>query len=379
MSEQKQLGHTAISFSQPNTPSVTSRPRYMDASTTHQQSGSPASRSPQPPAMPNFSANSPKRSPQPHTTFVASPLTRPQYVSRAMQTDCDENDDWYHSLTVSATTRKPYVSLTKRLLIRSHTDRVRLEERMRAEVVSSSHIVSQPLRDQPDTSGMMDTNGGIEPDSAPAQQTDEDVEMQEAHLDHERPSGIPSSNLPVERLRPPDTPPIVSDNPHQSHSNFFKPPPPPWPTSNNALPPNGYRVADMRVQLPPTPSFSTNPTSILVAPSPFSSSLAQSPSGRSSSSYPPLSSSLSAPSIVQPSPVKKKLSLGDYMSRRSNHKVETPGTMGDRMGRRPTMPQILLKPLVEQTKGNEMEEGTIVDTPAREDGEFSEENKDPKP
>ncbi|KAA6414715.1 MAG: hypothetical protein FRX48_01465 [Lasallia pustulata] len=376
-SSSKQLGHTASSFSQPNTSSVTSRPRYTDASTTHQQPGSPACRSPQPPAMPNFSANSPKRSPQPHTPFVASPLTRPQYVSRAMQTDCDENDDWYHSLTLSATTPKPYISLTKRLLIRSHTDRVRLEERMRAEVVSSSHIVSQPLCDQPDTSGMMDTNGGMEPDSAPAQQTHEDVEMQEAHLDYERPSGVPSSNLPVERLRPPDTPPITSDNP--PHSNFFKPPPPPWPTSNNALPPNGYRVADMRVQLPPTPSFSTNPASILVAPNSFSSSLAQSPSSRSSNSYPPLASSLSAPSIVQPSPVKKKLSLGDYMSRRSNHKVETPGTVGDRMGSSPTMSQSLLKPLGEETKGNEIGEATIVETPVREDGEFSEENKDPKP
>ena len=378
-SMQKQLGHTATSFSQPNTPSATSRPRYTDASTAQRQSGSPASRSPQPPAMPNLSATSPKRSSQPHAPSAASPLTHPQYVSRAMQTDGDENDDWYHSHTVPAGTPKPYISLTKRLLIRSHTDRLRLEEQMRAGVVSSSHTPPQPLHDQPDTSGTVGMNGGMELDAALAQQEDEDVEMQDARLEHERPSGDPSSMSPVERFRPPDIASNVFDNTHQSHSNFFKPPPPPWPTSNNALPHNGYRIADMRVQLPPTPSFSTNPASILVTPSSYSNSLAQSPSGRSSSSYPPLSSSLCASNMVQPSPVKKKLSLGDYMSRRSNNKVETPGIVGDKTSSSPTMAQSLLKPLAEEAKGNEMEGSAIVETPSREDGEFSEENKDPKP
>lgn len=292
-----------------------------------------------------------------------------------MQTDGDENDDWYHSQEVPAITPKPYISLTKRLLMRSHTDRLRLEEHIRAEVIPSGHMISQALHDQPYTSGLMDMNGRMEIDAAPVQQTDDDVDMQDARLDHVSPSGDPSSNPPVERIRPPDVPSIVSDHPPQSHSSLFKPPPPPWPISNNVLPPNGY----MRVQIPPTPSFSTNPASILVTPGAFPTSLAQSPSGRSSSSYPPVLSSLSAPSVVQPSPVKKKLSLGDYMSRRSNHKIETPGTVSDKTGSSPTMQQSLLKLLGEEAKGNEMEVGAIVETPSREDAEFLEENKDPKP
>lgn len=297
-----------------------------------------------------------------------------------MQTDGDENEDWYHSHRVPAITPKPYVSLTKRLLMRSHTDRLRLEELMRAEAVSSDHPIAPSLHGHPDTSGMTSTNGGLEVDAAQAQQTDEDVEMQDAQFDHEQPPGDLYSNPPVEGLRPPDIPSNVSHSLHQSHSNSFKPPPPPWPISNNALPPNGYRVADMRVQLPPTPSFSTNPASILVSPSSFPSSLAQSPSGRSSSSYPPLSSSLSASNMVQPSPVKKKLSLGDYMRRgRSNNKTEASGIAGDKTGSSPTLEQSLLKPLGEEAKGNEMEGVAIVETPSREDGEFLEENKDPKP
>ena len=378
-SEQKQLGHSATSLSQPNTPGVTSRPRYMDASTDQRQSGSPASRSPQPPATLNASTNSPQRSSQPHIPSVTSPLSRPQYISRAMQTDGNENDDWYHSLTGLAIIPKPYVSLTKRLLMRSHTDRLRLEEQMRADVVSSVHTIPQPLRDEPNTSETVEMSGGTDLNAVMARQTDGDVEMQDARLDHEGPIGDPSSSPLVERLRPPDIPSNVPNNPHQSHSNFFKPPPPPWPTSNNALPPNGYRVADMHVQLPPTPSFFTNPASILVTPSAFSNSLAQSPSGRSGSSYPPISSSLSAPNMVQPSPVKKKLSLGDYMSRRSNNKVDTPGIVGDKRGSSPTMQQSLFKPLAEEAKGNEMEGSAIVETPSREDGEFLEENTYAKP
>ena len=373
-SKQRQLGDAATSSSQPNTPGVASKPRYMDASTSRRHSGSPAARSPQPPAMPNLPANSPNRSSHPHTPSIASPLTRPQYVSRAMQTEIDENDDWYHSLTIPTTASKPYVSLTKRLLIRSHTDRWRLEEQMRVAAESSNHLISQPLHNQQNTPGATDKYTGLDLESAPAQKMDEDVEMPDARPDQERLPGDISSNPPVEKFRPPDTSLGVSDDPNQSH---FKPPPPAWPTSNNPHPPNGYRVADMRVQLPPTPSFSTNLASIPGTPDSFSHSIAQSPSGRTASSYPPLFSSLST-NIVQPSPVKKKLSLGDYMSRRSNNKLETPGAAGDKTGSSPTMQQSLLKPLAEEAKGHDTEGSAIVGTPPKEDGEFLEGNKDPK-
>jgi hypothetical protein len=100
-------------------------------------------------------------------------------------------------------------------------------------------------------------------------------------------------------------------------------PPPPLPsqaahTLNNLRPPNGQKL--QLSTLPPVPPF-TNATSsgtqasAAFTPTPTTPSAAQSPFGYvgSAHSYPGLTAG-----TVGPSPVKKKLSLGDYMSRRGN-------------------------------------------------------------
>lgn len=140
-----------------------------------------------------------------------------------------------------------------------------------------------------------------------------------------------SPDLAVEKPRPPDQPPHKLDESTQEFASPLKPPPVPqtWPSpqqSDRKQPINGYRTADLRVQLPPKQLFSGGPTtpSIITTPNSVASFMAQSPLMHTPNSFPPPFSTSSS-NIVTPSPAVKKLSLSDYMnSRRGSHKVDNP-------------------------------------------------------
>ncbi len=123
---------------------------------------------------------------------------------------------------------------------------------------------------------------------------------------------------------------VVSDSTNQTEES--KPaipasatqlPPPPLPsqaahTHKSVRPPNDYTL--QLSMLPAIPTFTNSMSSgaqsfSVFSPTSTASSVPQSPFayGGPSQSYPGLSAG-----AVAPSPVKKKLSLGDYMSRRSN-------------------------------------------------------------
>ena len=121
----------------------------------------------------------------------------------------------------------------------------------------------------------------------------------------------------------------VSDSIHAAEeckpsiSSTVQLPPPPLPsqaahTQQSVRPPNDYQF-QLSI-LPPIPTStnsasSTTQSSMAFSPTSTTPSVWQSPftHGGSSHSYPGLSAG-----TVAPNPVKKKLSLGDYMSRRSN-------------------------------------------------------------
>ncbi|KAI9662907.1 MAG: hypothetical protein M1821_007954 [Bathelium mastoideum] len=113
-----------------------------------------------------------------------------------------------------------------------------------------------------------------------------------------------------------------------------QPPPPPWPSTLNAVssnsPPlrNNFRSTDLHVTLPPTPQFTAPPAQMTSTPS----STFAPPSLLSPMSVPTLSSHSQtaptfpnhsiAPGAVAPSPAKKKMSLSDYTKRSKAREVE---------------------------------------------------------
>ena len=273
-----------LAHSMPNTPNLFGRATYNDTGTSSRFSGSP------PPLKPsttrNTSNQSPSKSSAPNTPALLSPYPRPDYVHSAMQTDPDENE---RAITPLAKRRR-YTTPNQRLLKKVLDERVKFEQDDGAAIDESRFASPQNLANP-----KIALKG-------------EDVEMEDASAAELSPFQLQSV------LSYTSQSPAIAKNTASTQMN------PPLPsqaahsiTSLHA--PNGKRL--QLNTLPPVPSFATSATS----PSPLSSTpgaismpVPQSPAGSSagSVSYPGLSNG-----IITPSPVKKKLSLGDYMSRRS--------------------------------------------------------------
>ena len=348
--EQKQLGHTATSFSQPNTPGLSSRPQYADASTCRRKSGSPTAKSYGAVGRPrsNTVTNSKKRPSHPNTPSVPSPLVRQNYVSSGMQTEPDEEDDWYKPPPGPVPAKKPYMSLTKRLLLRSQQDRARLEERRR---------LSLGIPDGTYSNGQHVTGT----DNVDPTQGHQDTEMQDVgSVQPPTTTHMSSSEASSHNARPPDDDPITAD---------MKP-----PAVEQPRPLNGFRQNNLHVQMPTKP----NMTSDLTVSSPLvetpTSAIPQSPFASHTTAFPP-SFSHSSSSLVQPSPIKKKVSLGEYFSRRKGSQPATEMTSTSS----PPMQQGAFKPAGE-SKDASMQGSAIVDTPKREESDpmAIQESKDPK-
>ena len=375
---QKQLGHLTTSTSQPDTPDVSFKPQYVDWTTSQRRSCSPTTGPFQTPNIHEVSSGALQGGDSiPSNTSRSSRPPRLDYVDSTMQTEQDHSDAWVVSSSATSK-RKHYVSLTRRLLQRCHQDRIRLEHGKKVmgdEAVEAKEKTSGMAQNPEDPPTQSDIPVPAPPQAG--EQSQEDVEMKDVDPD---PRHSPVSNLPdttLEKPRPPDEPPVTSDPSSLDHAPTVKPPPPPWPTSvpeptcHSPPPSNGYKPMELRVQLPPTPIFSSNPSTTAIESgitSSTSNTIAQSPSTLGSHSYPaPFPSSVTQ--MVQPSPVKKKLSLGDYMSRKSN-KAETASTEKGQQGNSPTTPQSIFKPPVtikEPVLKPTSDAPTIVESPRTED------------
>lgn len=362
--EQKQLGHIAASVSQPNTPGL-SKPQYADASTSRRKSGSPTAK----PSSSVFSgfarprtaniAKPRKISSLPNTPSIPSPLFRQNYVSTAMQTDPDEEDDWYKPPALSAPAKRPYVSLTKRLLLRSQQDRQRLEHRRRLSLEAS--LGQDGSRQGPSPSQAscrLDIIGGSQ------MQPFEDAEMQDADNSQSPGSTHVSAGLGSSNFHLPERPSIAET---------IKPPPPPWPSTSpqhqaeQQRHVNGFRHADLRVQLPNKSQLageSASNTPIIETPT---SAIPRSPYTLNLGAFPPSFSASS--NLVQPSPIKKKVSLSEYFSKRKGSTPNDKHTGGS-----PEMQQSDSKQLGAlngENKKTAVDDSAIIVTPKREDGDSS--------
>ena len=188
-----------------------------------------------------------------------------------------------------------------------------------------------------------------------------------------------SASLPTnstsEKDRPLDEISKVDSDP--TVGSPFKPPPPPKPWALNhsssfhrkeAM--NGYRSADLRVQLPPKENFtneSASTPSIMSTPTFLTNAVAQSPLSTTPNSNPPVLTPSSG--LTQPPPAKKKLTLGDYITRRSSNKTETLSTGTEdkhQTASSPTSSHEIVQPmssLAEEAKDHPMDESAIVETP----------------
>lgn len=281
-----QLEHSSSSM--PNTPGVFGKSAYADAGTSNRYSGSP------PPTSrltnPRYRSNaSPQKMSAPTTPSLYTPFHRPTYIDHAMQTESDETE----LSELPPLKRRKYSTPTQRLLKRVLEDRAKFDQQRSENGISKAPIIVSPIVPSPDQS-----------------RASEDVEMRDATASNMSPdqaspsirtsSGSPESSKHAASGLP--SLPLPSQAAH-SYANIH--------------PPNGQRL--QLSTLPPVPSFSSPGASVTSAstasPMVNTPSMAQSPFsfGAGSNSYPGLSGGM-----VAPSPIKKKLSLGDYMSRRSN-------------------------------------------------------------
>lgn len=375
---QKQLGHLTTSTSQPNTPDMSSKPIYVDSATSRRRSCSPISRAHHSTTMREASNGEPQG--KESLLENSSPSTRPQYVHSTMQTEQDNSDVWGVPSSSRISKRRSYVSLTRRLLQRCHEDRIRLEHENKSmgdQAVETKEPTSgtAQISEDPSTQSNVPTLSRSQAEGI----HQEDVEMKDVNPEPIHSSMVNPPHSTLEKPRPPDESSSTSDASIFSHAPTIKPPPPPWPSSapevinHPSSSFSGSKPVDLHVQLPPTPSFSSNTYTITPGSGPVTTtstsiSIAQSPSILGPQSYPPPFPP-SVTQVVQPSPVKKKLSLGDYMSRKSN-KTEAPPAEKGQQANSPTTPQTMFRPsatITEQVPKPTPDTPAIVESPRTED------------
>ncbi len=294
----------------PATPSLTFKPPNLEIPSTNHVTGSPTLSTP----LRNTLNPSPQKS-FAHNILKAPPrYKRPVYVDRGMQTDPEPEEEeleepertgpqpeWFK------TWQMPHVRRTKMYQEWERKDRVKwqeLKKKIEAGLAPpSTRIVPTWLEERREEDKRR-------AEKRAAKEAKEQEEVAAAAM--VSPSSVVSNSTNQTEESKPAIP-----------ASATQLPPPPLPsqaahTHKSVRPPNDYTL--QLSTLPTIPTFTNSISSGALSSTAFSPtstapSVPQSPFayGGSSQSYPGLSAS-----AVAPSPVKKKLSLGDYMSRRSN-------------------------------------------------------------
>lgn len=265
---------------------ASSKSIYIDTVSGHHKSRSPPS------AVSPTSTSAARRASRKTSASSAPsmpvPLGLRRYVDSATQTDLDENDPSFVA-PAPPRNRPVFASLTQRLLKRCHEDRVKIQDLQLQKKLDS---------------GLPNGRGVHHPASPGALDQKEDVEMTDA--------------TSPEASQPQSSGSGIGDTVEPASGIFgSKPPlPPPWPSTaahNARIPGAGAnRHTDFRIPLPlsTAPIPSSAPSTETVTPT-----VVQSLQSADASSQP--GSQGSGSTLAGPSPVKKKLSLGDYIQKRS--------------------------------------------------------------
>ncbi|CAF3659434.1 unnamed protein product [Fusarium graminearum] len=249
--------------------SVASHGNYVDAGTCRSHSGSPTSTSPHIPQRPSIV-----------TQALATPRSRESsvtprgvYCDAAVQTDPVEGA-WFSEPSRSPRPKKRIVPLSKRLLNSRHKVKTDEEDqRRRSSVSQASNGISMEV--------------DLPMEHVPA------IKRSESELP---PLFLTSGDVPMGDASSPATTPALAS---ATSDTFAK-----------------TKTPDLRVQLPPVPSFDSNGLGIHNVTTPQPGAVAHSPLSN------PLPSPFAPPAVngiaAHPSPVKKKLSLSDYTKSRMN-------------------------------------------------------------
>lgn len=278
------------SESKPKPPGFGAR-GYTDAST------------PKPSGLPSKPGRKPKTNSKPTPKTITKIVKRPtpNYVTTSVQCDMDKEEAEAKSAACSP--RKPYLSLTTRLLQRCALNNTRRR---------SQPSPSQASKSSPDATMDIDETSvkqsSVTPEPVEAPQT-KDVEMQDAGDANGQHQHV---QLPNGKSPSLDHPPSLPVNP----------PAPPWPSqpSHTSKPPDPHeqplhKSPEMHISMPPPPSNPFGPSNA----QPTSTSLTMTPTsiaGTPASALPPaLIHQTSSQSAAAASPMKKKMSLSDYTKR----------------------------------------------------------------
>lgn len=347
--------------------------QYVDASTSRHGSGSPTMR-----PTHRKTSGSVRKVSQPNTPRVHSPLTKPTYVDAQVQTEPEEPGLDFVPPPVSRP--RPIMTLTQRLLKRCHDDRRKsieeLEKRSPSIPVSPDNAKPHPSPSATPATPIAMEIPPLAASPKPSEKLDEPMEevKEEATLDVEMEDAtpaleaVPSDTEKVEKEKTPLTP---------ESDSAFKPPPPPWPSTAAHSPTlprhdvsNGFRSTGLRVEMPseslkdegsPPAQVGTpgSQSSLSHSPGPITSTASTS---ASSTALPPPLAPLAVP-VVAPSPIKKKLSLGDYMRRNNLTTPTTEKAEGNAMQPIPTLQSSPSAPIGETMV--KPSEGVIAEAQAR--------------
>lgn len=238
---------------------------------------------------------SPRKPCNPSTRVVRPPI-RPQYANSAIQTDVDANDE----PPVPSPRMSGFTPMTYRLLKRFQVDRGQFEGRENAPdnpTPTGSPLTASGRPPQPSSPNIFNGNDDVEM---------KDVDLPAAAPSRRRESGESAAYRKVELST-------------SSHGSVKPPFPPPWPSTaahNSRIPgwsfggsPEANR-ADHPPHLATTGSFSPGSAARSTISPLSTADLTSQPGGPGSG-------------VSAPSPVKKKLSLGDYLIRRGTKATPT--------------------------------------------------------
>ncbi|KAI1100680.1 hypothetical protein F4804DRAFT_36989 [Jackrogersella minutella] len=278
--------------------------RYVDAGTSRSMSGSPSSATSPSTANPFKHHDSRNGSTQVHSRH-SSRGPRPVYCDVSVQTD-PVDGEWFSSVKQVSKPKRRVVSLSKRLLEARHRLRAG-DDRRTVHAASPAAVAAAMVKMDLDSPTKEHSMGAAIPEAA--------------KKDKPTPPQVDSST---------DTP--MTDIPSVSPTDS-KVPLIGVPTTV----PIKTRSPELRVQMPPVPAFNSSALSNTTTPMSATGTLTQSP--LSASNLPSPFATASANGItVQPSPIKKKLSLSDYTKSRMNkaaaakpvgHSLKPPTTVAE--------------------------------------------------
>ncbi|KAI9167124.1 SET domain-containing protein 4 [Paramyrothecium foliicola] len=263
---------TSSSKTKPRSSISAPRGQYVDAGTSRSKSGSPASM--HSPHLANAARPSLPDSESVSTARQCSAKPRPVYCDASVQTDPVQGE-WFSDPARSPKPKKRIISLSKRLLNSRYKIKTYEDDNKKL-----NHCMPSP------------TGVPIECGSSPIND--------EMSVDQKTVTNLPS---PVSQGRSAD-----ASEGTAAAAELEMP-----PTTSAS-----HKAIDLRVQLPPVPAFDSSGSATMTVTTPLSTtSIVQSPLFANNPTSPFLPTGANG-AAMQPSPVKKKLSLSDYTKSRMN-------------------------------------------------------------